>query len=420
VGGSFSLLNGASVNEFSTDGTMAGNSDTAVPTEKAVKKYVDDNILLSDTFLELTDTPSTYTAAGAIYVVGSAAVAESAVILAEGANTFSLTKGTASLDIAAGAALDVNANLTVEATSAINQDVTSDGNPTFAALGVTTINKVTITAPATGSTLTILDGKVFTVNHTMTLAGTDGRTYTMPAASDTMAALGTAQTFSKGQAITIANTINQVGLTVTQNDTTNNNNALSIVNTGTGMGLVIDQQSVGYAIDATWKGAATNGTYGYRFRNSGAAGFTGDGAMMLIHLINGSDTGRAVYIQHSGTNTGNVFESRHGGAGSGDAGVFTNQGTGRALFVDDNGPGSSASLYVDRDGNSSSRIWGIKIDSDNAGAGGVGGLDLSGFSAAEPVINLPVDTGGVGAAYGRMAVFVTGIGVKYILLSEAA
>ncbi len=32
---------GAEINEFSTDGTLAGNSDLAVPTEKAVKTYVD-------------------------------------------------------------------------------------------------------------------------------------------------------------------------------------------------------------------------------------------------------------------------------------------------------------------------------------------------------------------------------------------
>jgi hypothetical protein len=32
---------GAEINEFSTDGTLAGNSDSAVPTEKAVKTYVD-------------------------------------------------------------------------------------------------------------------------------------------------------------------------------------------------------------------------------------------------------------------------------------------------------------------------------------------------------------------------------------------
>ena len=37
------LKNGGGVSEFSTDGTLAGNSDTAIPTEKAVKTYVDNN-----------------------------------------------------------------------------------------------------------------------------------------------------------------------------------------------------------------------------------------------------------------------------------------------------------------------------------------------------------------------------------------
>jgi hypothetical protein len=39
----FEARSGAEINEFSTDGTFAGDSDSAVPTEKAVKKYVDDN-----------------------------------------------------------------------------------------------------------------------------------------------------------------------------------------------------------------------------------------------------------------------------------------------------------------------------------------------------------------------------------------
>jgi hypothetical protein len=33
-----------SITEFSTDGTMAGNSDSVVPTEKAIKTYVDDHV----------------------------------------------------------------------------------------------------------------------------------------------------------------------------------------------------------------------------------------------------------------------------------------------------------------------------------------------------------------------------------------
>jgi hypothetical protein len=37
------LANGVAIDEFSTDGTLAGNSDVAVPTEKAVKTYVDAN-----------------------------------------------------------------------------------------------------------------------------------------------------------------------------------------------------------------------------------------------------------------------------------------------------------------------------------------------------------------------------------------
>ena len=38
--GSLTLGSGVGINEFSSDGTLGGNSDTAVPTEKAVKTYV--------------------------------------------------------------------------------------------------------------------------------------------------------------------------------------------------------------------------------------------------------------------------------------------------------------------------------------------------------------------------------------------
>ncbi|MBT8376307.1 MAG: hypothetical protein KJO22_05525, partial [Bacteroidia bacterium] len=42
--GNLALSTGTSINEFSTDGTLAGNSNNAVPTEAAVKTYVD-NVL---------------------------------------------------------------------------------------------------------------------------------------------------------------------------------------------------------------------------------------------------------------------------------------------------------------------------------------------------------------------------------------
>jgi hypothetical protein len=41
INGTLQLPNGTSINEFSTDTTLSGNSDDAVPTEKAVKTYVD-------------------------------------------------------------------------------------------------------------------------------------------------------------------------------------------------------------------------------------------------------------------------------------------------------------------------------------------------------------------------------------------
>jgi hypothetical protein len=47
---------GTSINEYSIDGTLAGNSDDAVPTEQAVKTYVDTNITaLSGTYVAQPD-----------------------------------------------------------------------------------------------------------------------------------------------------------------------------------------------------------------------------------------------------------------------------------------------------------------------------------------------------------------------------
>lgn len=55
--------------------------------------------------------------------------------------------------------------------------------PTLGAATATTINKVTLTQPATGSTLTISDGKTLTASNSITFAGTDGTTMTFPPAS---------------------------------------------------------------------------------------------------------------------------------------------------------------------------------------------------------------------------------------------
>jgi hypothetical protein len=84
---------------------------------------------------------------------------------------------------------------------------------TTPALGVataTTINKVTITAPATGSTLTIIDGKTLTVNKSITLDGTDSTTMTFPSTSATIARTDAAQTFTGVQTMTSPKIITQL------------------------------------------------------------------------------------------------------------------------------------------------------------------------------------------------------------------
>ena len=61
------LQTGATVNEFSTDETFAGNSDTAVPTEKAVKAYVDNQVGNEDV-LSVTVQKNTYGVNGVLTV----------------------------------------------------------------------------------------------------------------------------------------------------------------------------------------------------------------------------------------------------------------------------------------------------------------------------------------------------------------
>lgn len=69
--------------------------------------------------------------------------------------------------------------------------------PVLGVATATSINKVAITAPGTSATLTIANGKTLTASNTITLAaGADSQTFTFPAASATVAGLGTTQTFT--------------------------------------------------------------------------------------------------------------------------------------------------------------------------------------------------------------------------------
>ena len=107
-------------------------------------------------------------------------------------NTLTLT-GTDSSSVAFGAGgtvaytannLSAFASTTSSQLAGVISDETGSGSlvfatsptlvtPTLGVASATTVNKVTLTAPATGSTLTIADGKTLTASNTLTFTGTD-------------------------------------------------------------------------------------------------------------------------------------------------------------------------------------------------------------------------------------------------------
>lgn len=97
--------------------------------------------------------------------------------------------------------------------------------PVLGVASATSVNKVAITAPATGSTLTIADGKTLTANNSLTLSGTDGTTMTFPGTSATLARTDAANSFTGNQTIG--------GAVITTPDTRNGPGAVSVTTTTT-------------------------------------------------------------------------------------------------------------------------------------------------------------------------------------------
>ena len=70
--------------------------------------------------------------------------------------------------------------------------------PTLGVASATSVNKVTITAPATGSTLTIADGKTLTASNTLTFTGTDSSSVAFGAGGTVLYSGGALGTPSSG------------------------------------------------------------------------------------------------------------------------------------------------------------------------------------------------------------------------------
>lgn len=85
--------------------------------------------------------------------------------------------------------------------------------PTLGVATATSINKVTITAPATAATLTIANNKTLTASNTLTLAGTDSTVMTFPSTSATIARTDAANTFTGIQTLSSAPVLSTSTLT---------------------------------------------------------------------------------------------------------------------------------------------------------------------------------------------------------------
>jgi hypothetical protein len=98
------------------------------------------------------------------------------------------------------------AALTDETGSGSNVFATSPTlvTPVLGVATATSVNKVALTAPATGSTLTIADGKTLTASNTLTLAGTDSTTMTFPSASSKIGYLNIPPVGTKTGSYTLA------------------------------------------------------------------------------------------------------------------------------------------------------------------------------------------------------------------------
>ena len=156
--GSIGAQLGASINEFSTDGTMSQNSDEKVPTQKAVKTYVDN----------ISGTDGNFTVGGNLTVKGVTTTVSSVTVETKDRNITlgKVASGTFQGDIAAGSAVISNVTDTTNLAPGVAVSITSGG-------GTVTIGPNAKVLSLTANTVTLTEncGGTGTANGTTMAAG---------------------------------------------------------------------------------------------------------------------------------------------------------------------------------------------------------------------------------------------------------
>lgn len=162
--------------------------------------------------------------------------------------------------------------------------------PTLGVATATSVNKVALTAPATGSTLTIADGKTLTASNTLTLTGTDGSSVAFGAGGTVLYSGGALGTPSSGTLTSCTGLPLSTGVT--------GNLGVSNLNSGTSA-----SSSTFWRGDGTWAtpsgGSPAGSGTELQYRNSGAFGAVPNSSVSA----NGMPTWGAGTITTSDPNT---------------------------------------------------------------------------------------------------------------------
>jgi hypothetical protein len=157
------------------------------------------------------------------------------------------------------------------------------------------INKVTITAPANGSTLTIADGKTLTANESITLTGDQARTLTINGANKTIGGTGTSITITGTPGLSGTGTA-----TLTENATFTK--ALT-VNTGT---VTLQGNASGSSVILPASGTLATIAGSEALTNKSINGLTISSSTGVLTIANGKTLTVSNTLEFTGTDSSSV------------------------------------------------------------------------------------------------------------------
>lgn len=182
--------------------------------------------------------------------------------------------------------------------------------PVLGVATATSINKVTITAPATSATLTIANGKTFTVNNSVTISGTDATTITLPSTTGTLPLNN--QTFYIGTTPIAINagsgTVTSLSVNITGALTGNASTATSATSATNASNVVMtDDNSTGATYYPVF--AVATGTAAQKTSSTKLTYYPSSGNLTAPFFTSSVTTGTAPFVVTSTTQVANLNAS---------------------------------------------------------------------------------------------------------------